>query len=88
MLTKSEIKESVEKARLSDKDVGSSPVQVSILTSRINKLSEHLNNNKKDLHSRKGLLKLIGERRKHLSYLKRKGSDIYEETISKLGLRK
>ncbi|HBM90292.1 MAG TPA: 30S ribosomal protein S15 [Rhodospirillaceae bacterium] len=69
-------------------DTGSPEVQVAILTRRINELTEHFAKHKKDHHSRRGLLKMVGTRRSLLSYLKNKNVKRYEELIAKLGLRK
>ena len=69
-------------------DTGSSKVQVAILTQRINDLSKHLEDHPKDDHSRRGLLSLVGKRRKHLSYLKINQKETYEELLKKLKLRK
>ncbi len=74
--------------RIRDTDTGSSAVQVSILTARIKNLSDHLQRNHKDRHSRRGLVGLVEQRRKHLSYLQRKNADVYESTIKTLGLRR
>lgn len=71
-----------------EKDTGSPEVQVAIMTERINFLTEHLKKHPKDLHSRTGLLKLVGQRRKAMVFLKRKDKKAYDETIEKLGLRK
>lgn len=71
-----------------DKDTGSAEVQAAILTERINSLTEHLKTHNKDVHSRRGLLKLVGQRRKHLQYLKRKNKDEYESLVKKLKIRK
>lgn len=71
-----------------EKDTGSAQVQVAILTERINHLTAHLKTHKKDKHSRHGLLKLVGARRRHLQYLKNKDKDQYEELLTKLKLRK
>lgn len=71
-----------------DKDTGSPEVQVAVLSSRINHLTEHLKINKKDHHSRTGLLKMIGARRRHLDYLKNNSVERYQKLISGLGLRK
>jgi small subunit ribosomal protein S15 len=71
-----------------EKDTGSSQVQVAILTQRINELSKHLEDHPKDDHSRRGLLGLVGKRRKHLNYLRLHQKDQYEELIKKLKLRK
>ena len=70
------------------KDTGSSAVQIAILTEKINYLSDHLKVHRKDFHSRRGLLMMIGKRRRLLSYLKEKSPSKYEETIKKLDLRK
>ena len=69
-------------------DTGSPEVQVAILTSRINYLTEHLKEHKKDHHSRRGLLKLVGQRRNMLDYLRRKDIERYRSLIERLGLRK
>ena len=69
-------------------DTGSPEVQVAILTSRIQYLTEHLKEHKKDHHSRRGLLKLVGQRRNMLDYLRRKDIERYRAILEKLGLRK
>lgn len=69
-------------------DTGSPEVQVALLTARINGLTDHFKVNVKDHHSRRGLLKLVSQRRKLLDYLKRKNADKYRQLIDKLGLRK
>ena len=69
-------------------DTGSPEVQVAVLTARIQELTEHLKQNPKDHHSRRGMLKMIGQRRNLLEYLKKKDLDAYRELIEKLGLRK
>ncbi len=69
-------------------DTASSPVQIAILTKKLEYLKEHFSANKKDKHSRTGLLKMVGKRKRLLSYLQRKDSTTYQETIAKLGLRK
>ena len=69
-------------------DTGSPEVQVAILTSRIQYLTEHLKEHKKDHHSRRGLLKLVGQRRNLLDYLRRKDIERYRSLIERLGLRK
>jgi small subunit ribosomal protein S15 len=71
-----------------DGDTGSPEVQVSVLSERIGNLTEHLKVHKKDFHSRRGLLKMVGRRRGLLDYLKRKNPDRYEEMIKSLGLRR
>ena len=70
------------------KDTGSPAVQIALLTEKINYLSSHFKVHKKDFHSRRGLLMMIGKRRRLLAYLKNKNPDKYQETISKLNLRK
>ncbi|MFH0776398.1 MAG: 30S ribosomal protein S15 [Patescibacteria group bacterium] len=70
------------------KDTGSPEVQVAIITHRIAQLTDHLKTHKKDEHSRRGLLMLVGKRRKLLSYLKMKKRKVYDEIVAKLGLRK
>ena len=69
-------------------DTGSPEVQVAVLTARINELTEHLKANKKDHHSRRGLLKMVGHRRSLLAYLKKKDIERYRSLIERLGLRK
>lgn len=71
-----------------EKDTGSSRVQIAILTERINELSKHLETHPKDDHSRRGLLGLVGKRRKHLNYLKLNNKEEYEELLKELKLRK
>jgi small subunit ribosomal protein S15 len=71
-----------------EKDTGSPEVQIALLTTRINQLTEHLKIHKHDEHSRRGLLKLVGQRRSHLNYLARKNPDSYRQLLEKLGLRK
>jgi len=87
-LTK-EIKTStMEKFKINESDTGSSEIQVALLTRRIEQLVEHLKAHKHDHHSRRGLLMLIGQRRRHLAYLSRKDSRKYQTLIAELGLRK
>jgi small subunit ribosomal protein S15 len=74
--------------RLSDNDTGSPEVQVALLTTRIEALIDHLNTHKHDESSRRGLLKLVGQRRRHLAYLKKSDSQRYQQLIQRLGLRK
>ena len=74
--------------RTHDTDTGSPEVQVALLSERINDLTEHFKTHVKDHHSRRGLLKLVGQRRRLLDYLKRKNVDRYTELIKKLGIRK
>lgn len=88
MLTNEEKQKDIQATRLHDSDTGSSAAQVSILTSRIKRLDSHLKTNRKDRHSRRGLVGLVERRRKHLSYLKRKNSELYESIVETLGLRR
>jgi small subunit ribosomal protein S15 len=74
--------------RLHDTDSGSPDVQIALLTGRIGYLTEHLNNHKKDHHSRRGLLRLVARRRKLLDYLRSKDSNRYKQVIERLGIRK
>jgi small subunit ribosomal protein S15 len=69
-------------------DTGSPEVQIAILTNRINYLTEHLKTHKHDQHSRRGLLKLVGQRRSHLNYIARKNPEAYRELLKRLGLRR
>ena len=78
----------VKQYQRSGKDTGSPEVQVALLTERINGLAEHFKTHVKDFHSRRGLLKLVSQRRKLLDYLKRKDADKYRGLIERLGLRK
>lgn len=82
---KSEI---IEEYKLHDHDTGSPEVQVALLTDRIAELTEHFKTHGKDHHSRRGLLKLVGRRRRLLDYMKRKDVERYREVIQRLGLRK
>ena len=81
-------KEAIEKYKLHEKDTGSAEVQVAIMTARIAHLTEHLREHKKDHNSRRGLLKLVAQRRKLLDYLKGKSVDRYKKLIEALNLRK
>jgi small subunit ribosomal protein S15 len=78
----------VEQFRTNDKDCGSAPVQVAILTSRITELTEHLKIHKKDHHTRRGLITMVNRRRKLLRYLARKDQGQYVELINTLGIRR
>jgi small subunit ribosomal protein S15 len=69
-------------------DTGSPEVQVAILSERIKNLTDHLNTHKRDFHSRRGLLMMVGQRRRLLDYLKRKDNERYEQLIKRLGLRR
>ena len=74
--------------RINGQDTGSPEVQVALLTTRIDALIEHLNTHKHDESSRRGLLKLVGQRRRHLAYLKKTDASRYQQLIQRLGLRK
>lgn len=78
----------IEKFQLHDKDTGSPEVQIALLTERINHLTEHLKTHKKDYHSRRGLLKMVGQRRGLLNYLKKNDVDRYQIILKKLSLRR
>ena len=78
----------VAKYRTHERDTGSSEVQIAILTARINHLNEHLKKNIHDHHSRRGLLKMVGRRRRLLAYISRTHADRYKTLIASLGLRK
>ncbi len=87
-LTKEEKQEIIQQFQAKDGDTGSSEVQIALLTARINQLQEHLKFHKYDNSSRRGLLKLVGQRRHHQEYLKRKDPVRYQTVIEQLGLRK
>ncbi len=78
----------IEEYKTHDGDTGSPEVQVALLTHRINNLTEHLKTHKKDHHSRRGLLKMVGKRRRLLDYLKKKDIERYRSLIERLGLRR
>jgi small subunit ribosomal protein S15 len=78
----------IQEYHVHSSDTGSPEVQVAILTNRINSLIEHLKAHKHDQHSRRGLLKLVGQRRRHLAYLSHKDPQRYRDLIERLGLRK
>ncbi|KTD64712.1 30S ribosomal protein S15 [Legionella spiritensis] len=86
-LTSAQKAEIVNDYQRADKDTGSPEVQVSLMTGRIQYLTEHFKTNKKDFHSRRGLQELVNKRRKLLKYLKRKDQERYQTLIKKLGLR-
>jgi small subunit ribosomal protein S15 len=87
-LTKEEKTKIIEEYRLSDADTGSTEVQVAILSTRITQLTEHLQINKHDESSRRGLLKLVGRRRRLLAYLRRKDYNKYLEITERLNIRR
>ncbi|HXF36809.1 MAG TPA: 30S ribosomal protein S15 [Actinomycetota bacterium] len=87
-LTKETRSRLIEDFRRSENDTGSTEVQVAILTHRIQELTEHLKTHRKDHHSRRGLLQMVGRRRRLLEYLKREDIERYRALISRLGLRR
>ncbi|HHU70004.1 MAG TPA: 30S ribosomal protein S15 [Thermoanaerobacterales bacterium] len=87
-LSKDKKQQIIENYKQHDSDTGSPEVQIAILTERINLLNEHLKEHKKDHHSRRGLLKMVGRRRGLLNYLKDKDIERYRAVIEKLNLRK
>ncbi len=88
MITKEQKAEIVAKFAKKEGDTGSPEVQIALLTARINDLNEHLKEHKKDHHSRRGLLKMVGHRRNLLKYMQNKDINAYRELIAELGLRK
>lgn len=88
MLNKDRKTELISTHRHHDADTGSPEVQVALLSERISYLTEHFKTHAKDHHSRRGLLKLVGQRRRLLDYLKRKDAERYTDIIHKLGIRK
>ena len=87
-MTKERKQEIIETYRRDEKDTGSPEVQIALLTERINDLTEHLKTHKKDNHSRRGLLKMVGKWRNLLNYLAKKDVNRYRTIVEKLGLRK
>jgi small subunit ribosomal protein S15 len=87
-LTKEAKQALITKHGANDQDTGSTQVQVAMLTTRINELTEHLRAHKKDHHSRRGLLKLVGQRRRFLNYLQKNDLEGYRALIKELGLRR
>ena len=87
-MTKERKQEIINTYKRSEGDTGSPEVQIALLTERINELTEHLKVHKKDNHSRRGLLKMVGARRSLLKYLSDKDVERYREIVAKLGLRK
>src|SRR5262245_36665852 len=88
VLVKTRKNEIIENFKTHPKDTGSPAVQIALLTERINYLTDHFKAHKKDFHSRRGLLKMIGSRRRLLSYLQKADPKVYQQTIDKLNLRK
>ena len=87
-MTKERKQEIINTYKREEKDTGSPEVQIALLTERINELTEHLKVHKKDNHSRRGLLKMVGQRRRLLAYLKKVDIERYRSLIERLGLRK
>ncbi len=87
-LAGSDIKAIVKKHAKNDKDTGSSAAQVALLTKRLNDLNEHFRKHSKDHHSRRGLMKMVGQRKRLLTYMQRTDADGYKKLIDELGLRK
>lgn len=87
MIGKEKKQQLVEEFKVHEADTGSTEVQVAILTTRIRELTEHMKLHKKDFHSRRGLLIMVGKRRKLLQYLKRRDFARYQDLIQRLGLR-
>jgi len=88
MLSKTKKANAIKDAKRHDADTGSPEAQVALLTRQIEELAKHLRKHKKDFHSRRGLLQMVADRRKHLKYLKRKDEAAYGKLIKKLGLKK
>ncbi len=88
MLTKRKKANEIAKTKRHDTDTGSPEVQVAILSRRIDELQQHLSKNNKDKHSRRGLLGLVADRRKHLKYLEENNKRAYGSLVKKLGLKK
>jgi len=87
MLTKTKKANAIKKTQIHKTDTGSPEAQVSILTKKIDELAAHLKKNHKDNHSRRGLLQMVADRRKHLKYLKKKDEKRYKDLNKKLGLK-
>jgi small subunit ribosomal protein S15 len=87
-LTKTEKTDIIQKFNIHVGDTGSPEVQIALLTTRITQLTEHLKMHRHDEHSRRGLYKLVGQRRRHLVYLKNKDTERYRKIVEQLGLRK
>ncbi len=88
MISKAAKASAIESYRTHGADTGSPEVQIALITERINGLSDHFKTHKKDHHSRRGLLKLVSQRRRLLDYLRRNGPDRYQALIESLGLRR
>jgi len=88
MLSKNQKQRALKDVRRHDSDTGSPEAQIGILTKKINALATHLRKNAQDFHSRRGLLQMVADRRKHLRYLERKDKKAYAAILKKLGLKK
>jgi small subunit ribosomal protein S15 len=88
MLSKRVKENTIKKTQRHDKDTGSPEAQVALITRQIEELSNHLRKHKKDFHSRRGLLQLVADRRKHLKYLEKKDEKTYNALIKKLDLKR
>ncbi|MFP4022816.1 MAG: 30S ribosomal protein S15 [Candidatus Paceibacterota bacterium] len=88
MITKSKKKKLVEKVKTHENDTGSPEVQISILTERIQEVSDHLKEHQKDVHSRRGLLQLVADRRRHMKYLQEKSPKRFNALMKKLNIKK
>lgn len=88
MLSKRKKENAIKDVKRHDTDTGSPEAQVALLTRQIEELSKHLRTHKKDFHSRRGLLQMVADRRKHLKYLERKDKKAYEALIKQLGLKR
>ena len=88
MLTKTRKQKVIKEAGIHEKDTGSPEVQIAVLTKRIEELSKHLKDHKKDVHSRRGLLAIVADRQSHLRYLQKKDKKRYNAIVRKLELKK
>ena len=88
MITAERKAEAIAKLARDEKDVGSPEVQVAILTERIKEVTDHVKENKHDFMARRGLMQMVGKRKKLLKYLERTDFELYKKTVAKLGLRK
>ena len=88
MITKENKEKAIAKTARSQKDVGSPEVQVSILTERIKEVTEHVKTHKHDFMARRGLMQMVGRRKRLLKYLEKTNFELYKETVARLGLRK
>ncbi len=88
MLTKNRKQKIIKEVAIHDKDTGSPEVQIAVLTKRIDELSKHLKEHKKDTHSRRGLLSMVADRQSHLRYLQKKNTRRYNAILKKMNLKK